>query len=109
MAVGVLMDECVETQYSAVFILKPQDSWLDYEIYPVQLPGEKTLPDEFSSYSFRSISHIGFIGSHLMVEHGDASGFSKIELFAPSETSVGKYLGCTVTEWGERTEQNICL
>lgn len=107
-AVGVLISECADIQYSAVFILKPQDNWRDYEIYPVQLPKERTLPDKFSSYSFGGIRRINFIGSHLMVTHGYASGFGKFDLFDSLENSAGKYLGCEVTSWGERREENIC-
>ncbi len=107
-AVGVLINECADVQYSAVFILKPQDSWRDYEIYPVQLPKENTFPDKFSSYSFGSIWHIGFVSSNLIVQHGDMSGFTRIDLFAPSETPAREYLGCTVTSWGEVQESNTC-
>lgn len=109
-AVAVYIAEYVEIQVSAVFILKPQDNWHNYEIYPVQLPGEKALPDKFSSYSFSTIRDVSFIGSHLTVTHGDVTGFRKFELFDSLETSAGEYLGCKVTSWGEREriEKNIC-
>ena len=106
LAVGVVLQECVETQQSAVFVLQPQSSWRNYATYPVQLPGEKTLPDEFSTYPLRTISQIGFFGDNLLIEHGDVSGTEALIVFGSSRTPAGKYSGCVVTSVGE--SRNIC-
>ena len=106
LAVGVVLQECFDTQQSAVFVLEPQDNWSGYAIYRVQLPGTKKLPDEFSSYPFRTIQKIGFFGDDLLVKHGDASGTEALVVFENSGKPAGKYDGCLVTSAGE--SQNIC-
>ena len=97
LAVGVLLQECVETQQSAVFVLEPQANWRNYAVYRVQLPGEKTLPDKFSTYSFRSISQVGFRNNDLRIKHGDVSEAEALVVFKPSQTPAGKYASCVVT------------
>lgn len=106
LAVGVLLQECVESQQSAVFVLQPQANWRNYAVYPVQLPGEKTLPDKFSTYSFRSISQVGFRNNDLRIKHGDVSEAEALVVFKPSQTPAGKYASCVVTSVGE--SGNIC-
>ena len=101
-----MLQECFDTQQSAVFILEPQGSWRSYAIYRVQLPGIKKLSDEFSSYPFRTISQVGFLGNDLLVKHGDASGTEALVVFGNSKKPAGKYSGCLITSIGE--SQNIC-
>ncbi|MDJ0797993.1 MAG: hypothetical protein QNJ51_14445 [Calothrix sp. MO_167.B12] len=101
LAVGVLLQECLETQVSAVFVLQPQKSWGSYAIYRVQIPGKRQLPDEFYTYPFSSITRLGYFGEKLLVEHGDASGAEAMLVFNPSRTPSGKYTGCVVTRQGE--------
>ncbi len=103
LAVGVLLQECLETQVSAVFVLQPQKTWASYAIYRVQVPGKRPLPNEFSSYPFSSITNLGYFGEKLLVEHGDASGTQAMLVFNPSRTPAGKYTGCIVTNQGEGT------
>lgn len=107
LAVGVLFQECLETQQSAVFVLQPQGGgWDSYAIYRVQVPGKRRFPNDFSTYPLRSISGLGFLNGDLLVKHGDASGTEALLVFTPSKTPAGKYVGCVVTNPGE--SRNIC-
>lgn len=94
-AVGVILQECVETQLSAVFVIDPQGS--GHALYRVQVPGANVLQDEFTTYPLRDLINIGYLGSDLLVKHGDASGSSAILVFTPSNTPAGQYAGCVYT------------
>ncbi|GAB4145157.1 MAG: hypothetical protein Fur0046_22740 [Cyanobacteria bacterium J069] len=100
-AVGVILQECVETQLSAVFVIDPQGS--GHALYRVQVPGETVLQDEFTTYPLKDLIQIGYLGRDLLVKHGDASGSSSILVFTPSNTPAGQYAGCVYTEIVEGT------
>lgn len=98
-AVGVLLQECYETQTSAVFVIDPQSS--AYGTYRVQVPGTTTLPDEFSTYPLSSITAVGYLQDDLLVKHADASGSEALLVFSAAATPAGEYAGCLYTEFGE--------
>lgn len=94
-AVGVILQECVETQLSAVFVIDPQGG--GHALYRVQVPGERVLQDEFTTYPMRDLINIGYLGNDLLVKHSDASGSAAIMVFTPSGTPAGQYAGCVYT------------
>lgn len=95
-AVPVLLEECVETQQSAVFVVDPQGG--AYGLYRVQLPGERSLPHEFASYPFASITGVHYWDSTLFVRQGDAAGNRALLVFEPGRTPAGTYAGCLPLE-----------
>jgi len=95
-AVPVLLEECVETQQSAIFVVDPQGG--AYGLYRVQLPGERALPHEFASYPFASISGVHYWDSTLFVRQGDAAGNRALLVFEPGRTPAGTYAGCLLLE-----------
>ncbi|MEO1094364.1 MAG: hypothetical protein AAFX01_05640 [Cyanobacteria bacterium J06638_28] len=99
-AVAVLLEECVEVQKSAVFIVDPQDPG-SYALYRVQVPGSRPFPNEFSSYDLSSVTGLQYWESSLLVRHGDASGAEAMLIFRPSVTPAGEYAGCAVLHPGE--------
>jgi|GEM_PF-3170962 len=98
-AVGVLLDECVGTQVSAVFVLDPQPG--AYTLYRVSVPGDRALPDEFSTFPLDSILNLGYFGNQLLIQQGDASGTTSLLVFSVDEHPAGSYRGCVVTEFVE--------
>jgi hypothetical protein len=100
-AVGVLLDECVEMQVSAVFVIDPQPG--AYALYRVAVPGDRRLPDEFSTFPLGSISNLGYLGEQLLIQHGDASGSSALLVFSTDDHPAGRYRGCVVTRTREGT------
>ncbi len=99
-ALPVMLRECAGTQVSTVFLLDPP-----YAIYRAQVPGDRPLPDEFSTFPLNSITDVGYLGSDLLVKHGDASGSTALLVFAQQPTTpVGRYVGCvyTLEEEGRR-------
>ncbi|MBW4652930.1 MAG: hypothetical protein KME20_07880 [Kaiparowitsia implicata GSE-PSE-MK54-09C] len=102
-ALPALLRECAGTQVGAVFVIDPQPG--AYAIYRVQVPGDRPLPDEFSTFPLSSITDVGYLGSDLLVKHGDASGSTALLVFAQQPTiPVGRYVGCvyTIEEEGRR-------
>jgi hypothetical protein len=99
-AVAVELDYCALTTQSAVFVIDPQPG--GYALYRVQVPGDRPLPDEFSSYPLSSISGVHYWGSNLLVRHLDASGTEALLTFTPSHTPAGDYAGCVDLVTGER-------
>ncbi|ASC71586.1 uncharacterized protein XM38_025380 [Halomicronema hongdechloris C2206] len=95
-AVPVLLEDCVETQQSAVFVVDPQGG--AYGLYRVQLPGEQSLPHEFASYPFASITGLHYWDSTLFVRQGDAAGNRALVVFEPGRTPAGTYGGCLLLE-----------
>lgn len=94
-AVPVLLDSCVESDQSAVFILDPAESG-SYSLYRTQLPGNLNIPNEFSSHAFSSISELRYWDGSLLVRQGSASGSESIVIFRPGPTPAGAYAGCGV-------------
>ncbi|MBF2078825.1 MAG: hypothetical protein IGR76_09975 [Synechococcales cyanobacterium T60_A2020_003] len=97
-AVGVLLQECYETQTSAVFVFDPQPG--AYAIYRVQVPGNRPLPDEFSTFPLSSITGTGFVGGDLVIKHADVSDSEALMVFTASTTPAGEYAGCLLTRLG---------
>lgn len=98
-AVGVLLAECVETQVSAVFTLVPQPG--SYALYQVSVPGDRALPDAFSTFPLGTIINLGYFANQLLVQHGDTSGTTSMLIFSTDEHPAGRYRGCIVTNVGE--------
>lgn len=98
-AVGVLLEECVETQVSAVFVIDPQPG--AYALYRISVPGDRPLPDEFSTFPLDGISHLAYLGDQLLIQQGDASGSGALLVFSTDEHPAGRYRGCVVTRTGE--------
>ncbi|MEL6855559.1 MAG: hypothetical protein AAFO83_10695 [Cyanobacteria bacterium J06607_13] len=99
-AVPVLLDSCVETDQSAVFILDPTEGG-GYALYRAQLPGDRNFPNEFSSYAFSSIISVGYWNGALSVRQGSASGAEALMRFRSDGTPSGTYAGCGVLTAGE--------
>jgi hypothetical protein len=83
----------------AVFIIDPQGPQ-SHALYRLQVPGDRPLPHEFSSYGLSSISGLHYWGETLLVSHGDASGAAAM-IFPAANTPAGRYAGCVVTQPGE--------
>jgi hypothetical protein len=99
-AIGTLLDECVETQLSAVFIVEVQPNGA-VAFYRVQVPGPQPWPNEFSSYPLQSITGLQFWKGNLLVEQSSAADSRALLVFRPDRTAVGKYAGCVVLNSGE--------
>ncbi|MEM1292667.1 MAG: hypothetical protein AAGH67_14460 [Cyanobacteria bacterium P01_H01_bin.162] len=99
-AVPVLLEECVDVQKSAVFIIDPQGPQ-SHALYRLQVPGDRPLPHEFSSYALSSINGLHYWDHTLLVSHGDASGAGAMMVFPAGNTPAGRYAGCVVTLLGE--------
>ncbi|MBT9311405.1 hypothetical protein [Leptothoe kymatousa] len=99
-AVPVVLDECVETQVSAVFVVDPQGV-AAYGLYRVQVPGAQPLANEFSSYGLSSISGVHYWDSTLLVRNGSASGAETMLMFRPYLTPAGKFVACGTVTPGE--------
>ncbi len=102
-AVGVLLQECIETQFSAVFIIQPQGE--SYTATPVQVPSQRPLPSNISSNWLNSLSDVGYFDGSLLVTHSDASGSKALIVFKPSTTAVPVFAGCVHLDQGE---SNLC-
>jgi hypothetical protein len=98
-AVGVLLQECLGTQTSAVFVIDPQPR--AYSIYRVQVPGNRPLLDEFTTFPLSSIVATGFVGRDLAVRHADASDSEAMLIFQESTTPAGEFVACVYTRFGE--------
>ncbi|MBD1910326.1 MULTISPECIES: hypothetical protein [unclassified Leptolyngbya] len=98
-AVAVLLQECYETQVSAVFVVDPQNS--GYALYRVQAPGQTVPQDEFTTYPLNSITGLGYLNNELLIQHGDASGGEALLVYTTTNHPEGTYRGCLYTEPGE--------
>lgn len=99
-AVTVLLEECFDTQKSAVFVVDPQ-GYGGHALYRVQVPGAQPLPHEFSTYALRDAVGVQYWDSTLMVRHGDASGAEAMLIFRPGVNPAGEYAGCAILQPGE--------
>lgn len=101
-AVGAVLDECVEVQQSAIFVLEPQGSGTDtFAFYRLSVPGAQGLPDGFSSYALSSLSGLDFFDGNWIVSHGTAAENRALLVFGPGNTPAGDYLGCVELAEGE--------
>lgn len=96
-AVGVLLDQCVETDVSAVFVIDLQPAGA-YAIYRVQVPGSDPINDDVSTYPLNSITAVGYLNNDLLVKQGDAAGSEALLVFEAANTPAGSYVGCLLTE-----------
>ena len=103
-AVPVLLDSCIETDQSAVFVLDPDETGR-YLFYRTQLPGGRSLPNEFSSYAFNSILDLRYWNGALYVQQGTASGAESVVIFRPDITPAGRYAGCSVVTINEGADR----
>ena len=95
-AIPVLLDSCIDTDQSAVFILDPSEGG-GYALYRTQLPGPRSFPDEFSSYAFNSIVDVSYGKGVLYIQEGTASGAEAVSIFRTNGTTpAGSYLGCSI-------------
>ena len=92
-AVPVLLEECFETQQTAIFVVDPQGAGT-YALYRVQVLGERAFPNEFSSYSLGSIVGLRYWDSTLLVRHGSVSGAEALLIFRPDSTPAGSFASC---------------
>jgi len=99
-AVSVLLQECFETQVSAVFVVDPQGADT-YALYRVQVPGSTSLRDEFTTYPLNSIVGLGYLNNELLIQQADASGTEALLVYSTSQHPSGQYRGCVYTEDGE--------
>lgn len=106
-AVPVLLEECVETQQTAIFVVDPQGVGA-HALYRVQVPGERPFPNEFSSYGLNSISGLQYWDSTLLVRHGSASGAEALLVFRPDITPAGKFSSCGLLNTLEGANR-LCL
>jgi len=103
-AVPVLLDACVDTDQSAVFILDPTEGG-GYALYRAQLPGDRSFPNEFASYPFSTINGLRYWNGSLFVRHGSATGAEAVMIFRPDQTPSGRYAGCGVLADNEGAAQ----
>lgn len=103
-AIPVLLDSCLETDQSAVFILDPREGG-GYALYRTQLPGTRNFPNEFSSYAFSSILDVSYGKGLLYVQQGTASGAESVVVFRADGTPAGAYAGCTPVNNGEGADR----
>ncbi|MEO1377923.1 MAG: hypothetical protein AAFW70_27315 [Cyanobacteria bacterium J06635_10] len=106
LAVGVLLQNCLDQNISAVFILQPEPNWTNYLIHRVSIPGKRLINDRFSTYPLQRIKTIGFIDGNLLIKHADATNSEAILVYTSSNKSVGKYAGCVVTQ--QNYSNSIC-
>lgn len=103
-AVPVLLSSCVETDQSAVFILDPSEGG-GYSLYRAQLGGDRTLPNEFSSYPFNTILGSIYWDGDLYVRQGTASSAEAVMVFRSGQTPAGEYAGCAVVTAAEGADR----
>ena len=99
-AIPVLLDSCVDTDQSAVFVVDPSEGG-GYALYRTQLPGSRNFPDEFSSYSFSSLVDVRYWNGALYIQQGTASGAESVAIFRADRTPSGTYAGCGIVSAGE--------
>jgi hypothetical protein len=109
-AVPVLLESCMETDQSAVFILDPTEGG-GYALYRAQLPGgastevNRDFPNEFSTYGLSSLKGLRYWDGSLLVRHGSASGAEALVIFRTDSTPAGVYAGCGITLVGEGSDR----
>lgn len=106
LAVGVLLQDCLKQNISAVFILQPQPNWSNYVVHRVAVPGKRQINNRFSTYPLGKINRIAFIDGNLLIKHADVSSSEALLVYTRSKKPAGKYAGCVVTQQGK--SNNIC-
>ncbi len=92
-AVPVLLEDCFDSQQTAVFVVNSEGAET-YALYRVQVPGEREFPNEFSSYGLNEIGGLRYWNSTLIVRHGSASGAEALLVFRPDITPAGRFVSC---------------
>lgn len=100
-AVRVVLNEYADIQKSAVFIISGEGGY-----YRLQVPGKRSLPNEFASYPLSTIYRLDYSHGNLLVTNGDNSGTIAMLVFKPGKTPAGQYAGCVELERGEG--RNLC-
>lgn len=101
-AVRVVLNEYADIQQSAVFIISGEGGY-----YRLQVPGKRSLPNEFASYPLSTIYALDYSHGNLLVMNGDNSDNSTVMLvFKPGKTPAGQYVGCVRLGRGEG--RNLC-
>ena len=103
-AIPVLLESCVDTDQSAVFVIDPNEGG-SYALYRTQLPGSRNFPNEFSSYPFSRITDLRYWNGSLYVQQGTASGAESVVIFRADRTPAGDYAGCGVVSVGEGADR----
>lgn len=98
-AIGLLLQDCVETQVSAVIVLEPEDG--SYSIQTLQVPGRRPLRDNQTTYALNSITALDFLQADLLVKHADASGSEALLVFSAEDPERLQFAGCVYTRLGE--------
>lgn len=100
LAVGVLLQDCLEKNISAVFILQPEPNWNNYIVHRVAVPGKKQINDRFSTYPLSKIKRIGFIDGSLLIKYTNLKNSEALLVYTSTNQAIGKYAGCVVTQTG---------
>ncbi len=96
---AVELDYVASIITSGIFIIEPQAE--GYAIYPVQVPGPKAFPNEFSTYGLGGISSLNFVEDTLLVTYSNAASNTSIMTFKPGNTPAMEYLNCVDVVIGE--------
>lgn len=106
LAVGVLLQNCLEHKISAVFILQPKPNWNNYLVHRLAVPGKRQINNRFSTYPLGTIKKIGFIDDNLLIKHTNFQNSEALLVYTTSNKASGKYAGCVVTQLGK--SDSIC-
>jgi hypothetical protein len=93
-AIGVVLQDCLETFTSAVFVIDPQDSG-SYAVYRVQVPGRRAVADEFSTFPLDAIRRVRYLDGDLLIRNGSTAVSNEdLLIFVPAPTPAMKFAGC---------------
>ncbi|MEO1430190.1 MAG: hypothetical protein AAFV71_14215 [Cyanobacteria bacterium J06633_8] len=106
LAVGVLLQNCLKQNISAVFILQPKPNWNNYVVHRVAVPGEREINNRFSTYPLRNIKGLGFVDGDLIIKYANSDSSEAMLVYTSSNKPIGKYAGCVVTK--QSKNHNIC-
>ncbi len=98
LAVGVLLQNCLKSHISAIFILQPKPNWDNYVIHRVPIPGEQQINNRFSSYPLKNIQRIGFRDGKLWIKHAHLNNSEALLVYTSSNRQVEKHAPCFVTQ-----------
>lgn len=106
LAVGVLLQNCLQQNISAAFILQPKPNWTNYIVHRVPVPGKKQINNRFSTYPLGKIKIIDFIDGDLLIKYSSLNNSEALLVYTASNKPVGKYAGCVMTKQNKR--DSIC-
>lgn len=106
LAVGVLLQDCLKQNISAVFILQPEPNWNNYVVHRVAVPGKMQVNNRFTTYALGRIERITFIDGNLIIKHTDVTNSEALLVYTTSNKPAGKYAGCVVTK--QSKSNSIC-